>query len=227
MVVDDHELLRSGFSLVLNSCDGIQVVAEANDGDQAIRRLREIEQDGGVDVILMDIRMPGMDGLEATRRIVASGSPARILVLTTFDVDEYALEAVRAGASGFLLKDVPAADLERAVRTVAAGDAALSPRVAGLLMRHVASAAVTRAPLPGPDLSALTARESEVLQLVARGLSNAEVASALVLSEATVKTHVSRMLLKLGLRDRVQAVVTAYEAGLVTPGTTSDGRPGT
>jgi DNA-binding NarL/FixJ family response regulator len=214
MVVDDHELLRTGFAMVLGSREGITVVAEAGDGAAAIRRLREVD----VDVVLMDIRMPGMDGLEATRRIVASGSRARLLVLTTFEVDEYALEAIRAGASGFLLKDVPADDLERAVRAVAAGEAALSPRVARLLMDHVAAHAVPRPAAPGVDVSSLTSREVEVLRLVARGRSNAEIAGTLTLSEATVKTHVSRILLKLGLRDRVQAVVAAYEAGLVTPG---------
>jgi DNA-binding NarL/FixJ family response regulator len=214
MVVDDHELLRSGFSMVLDSRAGIHVVAQAGDGAEAIRLLRDVP----VDVILMDVRMPGMDGLEATRRIVASGSPARLLVLTTFDLDEYALEAVRAGASGFLLKDVPADELERAVRAVAAGEAALAPRAARLLMRHVASVPPIRPRPAGPDLSVLTPREAEVLRLVAHGLSNAEIAATLVLSEATVKTHVSRVLLKLGLRDRVQAVVAAYEAGLVAPG---------
>jgi DNA-binding NarL/FixJ family response regulator len=224
MVVDDHELLRSGFAMVLGSRPGIEVVAEAGDGAEAIRRLAQAEQDGGVDVVLMDIRMPGMDGLEATRRIIASGSAARLLVLTTFEVDEYVLDAVRAGASGFLLKDAPADDLERAVRAVAAGESALSPRIATLLMRHVARASATLPRSAGPDLAALTAREAEVLRLVAGGLSNTEVAAALVLSEATVKTHVSRILMKLGLRDRVQAVVAAYEAGLVTPG---DGARGT
>lgn len=220
MVVDDQELLRAGFAMVLEGHQGIEVVAQAADGAEAVARC--VHHD--IDVILMDIRMPGMDGIETTRRIVASGSPARIIILTTFDLDEYAFDAVAAGASGFLLKDVRPDELARAVRVVASGDAVLAPRITQLLMHHVAEQRAARQAgaaeaAARPDLGALTAREREILAFVARGMSNTEIAAHLVLSEATVKTHVSRIFTKLGLRDRAQAVVLAYEAGLVTPGT--------
>jgi DNA-binding NarL/FixJ family response regulator len=212
MVADDHELLRAGFAMVLEGQDGIEVVAQAAGGAEAVLLCAAME----VDVVLMDVRMPGMDGLEATRRIAAAGRRARIIILTTFDLDEYALEAVRAGASGFLLKDVPPPELAAAVRIVAGGDAILTPRITQLLMQTLAREQRTSLRTgPRPDLSALTGREREVLTIVARGLSNAEIAAVLQLSEATVKTHVSRILTKLGLRDRAQAVVVAYESGVM------------
>jgi DNA-binding NarL/FixJ family response regulator len=211
LVVDDQALVRGGFSMILESEPDITVVGEAADGVEAVRVVAEQSPD----VVLMDVRMPRMDGIEATRRITAAGR-ARVLVLTTFDLDEYVYDAVRAGASGFLLKDVRPRDLAHAVRTVAAGDSLVAPAVTRRLL-----AEFVRRPPAGrraERLAALTEREVEVLALMARGWSNAELAADLVLSETTVKTHVTRILTKLGVRDRVQAVVVAYETGLVVPG---------
>jgi DNA-binding NarL/FixJ family response regulator len=208
LIADDQALVRGGFRLILEGRPDIEVVGEAEDGDQAVRLARELEPD----VILLDIRMPNLDGIEATRRIAASGSPARVLVLTTFDLDEYVYGAVRAGASGFLLKDVRPAELVDAVRVVAAGNALLGPTVTTRLLERFAD------PVPARDaaaLGSLTEREREILRLLASGLSNAEIAAQLVVGETTVKTHVSNLLRKLGVRDRVQAVILAYENGLV------------
>lgn len=216
LLVDDQPLLRMGFRLVLDDEDDLTVVGEAGDGAEALRQVAALQPD----VVLMDVRMPGTNGIEATQRIVASGSPSRVLILTTFDLDEYAFAALRAGASGFLLKDARPAELTDAIRAVATGDAVVSPRVTRrmleLFAEELPSAAADAAP-PRDDarLAELTQREREVLLAVAEGLSNAEVAQRLFLSEATVKTHVGRILAKLGVRDRVQAVVFAYESGLV------------
>jgi len=211
LLCDDQALVRSGFRMILEAREDIEVVGEADDGAQAL----ELAWRHRPDVVLMDVRMPRLDGVEATRRLVESGSEARVLILTTFDLDEYVYEALRAGASGFLLKDVQPAQLVDAIRVVARGDALLAPSVTRRLLDRFAHT------LPGPpeqpptELSALTEREREVLALLAGGLSNAELAERLFLSETTVKTHVSSILRKLGLRDRVQAVVLAYQAGLV------------
>ena len=211
LVVDDQALVRGGFAMILSAEPNISVVGEAVDGVEAVRAVAEHTPD----VVLMDVRMPRMNGIEATRRITAAGR-ARVLVLTTFDLDEYVYDAVVAGASGFLLKDVRPRDLAHAVRTVAAGDNLVAPTVTRRLL-----AEFVRRPPAGrraERLGALTERELEVLGLIARGWSNAETAAHLVLSETTVKTHVTRILAKLGVRDRVQAVVVAYETGLVVPG---------
>jgi DNA-binding NarL/FixJ family response regulator len=209
VIADDQPLMRAGFRAVLEATGSIVVVGEAADGAGAIRAASEHRPD----VVLMDIRMPGMDGIEATRRLPRH----RVLVLTTFGLDEYIVEAQRAGASGFLTKDVPAAELVAAVRAVAAGDAVLSPAVTRRLLDQVARK-LPRVAAGAPDGTAgLTEREREVLQFLAAGLSNAEIASALVVAEPTVKTHVSNLLGKLGLRDRVQAVIYAYEHGLIAP----------
>ncbi len=214
LLVDDQPLLRTGFRLILQTEPDIEVVGEAADGEVALAQVRALQPD----VVLMDIRMPRMDGVEATRRLGELESPPRVLVLTTYDLDEYVVESLRAGASGFLLKDAPADDLVDAVRVVHRGDAVIAPQVTRRLLdrfaRHLPAptAATSTSSLPQ-----LTDREHQVLLLVARGLSNAEIAAELVLSETTVKTHVSNLLMKLGLRDRVQAVVLAYERGLVTP----------
>ncbi|GAA4966181.1 response regulator transcription factor [Pseudonocardia tropica] len=215
ILVDDQELVRIGFRMALDAVEGITVVGEADDGDTAVETVRSVE----ADVVLMDVRMPRMDGVEATRRIVEAGGP-RILVLTTFDLDEYAYDALRAGAGGFLVKDTPLAELVAAIRHVHAGDAVVAPRTTRRLLEHVLHGRV-----PGPrrrrrvpGLDELTTREHEVLILVARGMSNSEIAGALTLSGGTVKVHVSRILSKLGLRDRVQAVVLAYESGVVGVG---------
>lgn len=211
VIADDQALVRSGFRMILGAA-GIPVVGEASDGAQAVMAVLEHRPD----VVLMDIRMPGMDGLEATRRILAgpAGAHCQIIILTTFDLDQYVYAALTAGASGFLLKDVSPEQLVDAVRMVRSGDALLAPSITRRLVERFAS--VPSAPAAAPsDLSELTPRELEVLQLLARGLSNAELAAELVLSEATVKTHVARILRKLGLRDRVQAVVLAYQTGLV------------
>jgi DNA-binding NarL/FixJ family response regulator len=217
VLVDDQPLLRTGFRMILHATDDVSVVGEAADGGAAVTQVAELKPD----VVLMDIRMPGMDGIEATRRIVASGSTSRVLILTTFDLDEYAFAGLRAGASGFLLKDVPPAELTSAIRAVASGDAVVSPRITReLLDRYATSLPPTggeATPAVHPILSQLTEREGEVLLAIASGLSNAEIAAQLVLSEATVKTHVTRILGKLGLRDRVQVVVLAYEQHLVRP----------
>jgi DNA-binding NarL/FixJ family response regulator len=215
LIVDDQTIVRAGFAALLAAQPDIDVVGECGDGREAVH-LAEVHRP---DVVLMDIRMPGMDGIDATRRIVGepANSATRVLVLTTFDVDEYVYEALSAGASGFLLKDATADDLVSAVRVVARGDALLAPQVTGRLIREFARQRRVR-PRPAPELETLTARETEVLTLIAGGLSNAEIAERLVVSEHTVKTHVARVFTKLGLRDRAQAVVLAYESGLVTPG---------
>jgi DNA-binding NarL/FixJ family response regulator len=215
VVADDQGLVRAGFRLILEADEHIRVVAEAADGDEAVTAVQRLDPD----VVLMDVRMPGLDGIEATRRIVTGGASCRVIMLTTFDLDEYVYAALQAGASGFLLKDVSPEQLVAAVRLVAVGDALLAPSITRRLVERFARPA-TPATIPVPELTSLTLREREVLVLLARGLTNAELASALTVSEATVKTHVARILGKLGLRDRVQAVVLAYETGLVTPGTT-------
>lgn len=214
VIADDQALVRDGFGMILDAQPDIEVVAEASDGHEAVETARAVRPD----VVLMDIRMPGLDGIEATRRLIGDGGAApRILMLTTFDQNEYVYEAMKAGASGFLLKDVRRDELVNAVRVVAAGDALLAP----VLTRRLIEDFVRRPPpgsaAPGP-IAELTDREVEVLRLVARGLSNAEIAAELVVSDATVKTHVARILSKLGLRDRIQAVVLAYETGFVQPG---------
>jgi DNA-binding NarL/FixJ family response regulator len=212
LLADDQELVRSGFRLILELADGIDVVGEAADGREAVRLAKEAQPD----VVLMDVRMPELDGIEATRQLRQAGVDARVLVLTTFDLDEYVYAAMRAGASGFLLKDAPREQLVTAVRTVARGEALLAPTVTKrLIERFVDRPAPVEA---APALAELSARELEVLRLLARGLSNAEIADELIIGEATVKTHVARILRKLGVRDRVQAVVIAYESGVVEPG---------
>ena len=234
VIADDQALVRGGFRLILKAA-AIDVLAEAADGEQAVAAVLEHRPD----VVLMDIRMPRLDGIEATRRIVAAGaSGPRIIILTTFDLDEYVYAALSAGASGFLLKDVTPEHLVAAVQLVRTGDALLAPSITRRLVERfaghpggppappgspastapAASSPAARPGAPGCDMSALTPREHEVLGLIARGMSNAEIAAKLFLSEATVKTHVARILAKLGLRDRVQAVVLAYESGLVSPG---------
>ena len=217
LLVDDQSLLRLGFRMVLEAQPDIEVVGEAGDGAQAVAMTRSLHPD----VVLMDVRMPVLDGIQATRQIVASGSVARILVLTTFNLDEYVFAALRAGASGFLLKDVPPADLLTGIRAVAAGDAVVAPNVTRRLLDalagHLPDPATGRSPTD-QRLAQLTDREQQVLVQVARGHSNAEIAQLLTVSEATVKTHVGRILTKLDLRDRVQVVVFAYEAGIVHPG---------
>lgn len=209
LIVDDQPLMRAGFRAVLEAAGGIEVVGEAGDGVAAIEAANALDPD----VVLMDIRMPRLDGIEATRRLARH----KVLILTTFGLDDYIVEALRAGASGFVLKDVPAEELVNAVRVIGAGEALLSPAVTRQLLDRVAR----RLPAPvamQPDaLAELTEREREVLELLARGLSNSEIADVLVVGDATVKTHVSKVLMKLGLRDRVQAVVLAYEIGLVAP----------
>ena len=212
VVADDQALVRGGFRMILDARDDIEVTGEAGDGAEAVELVVRLQPD----VVLMDIRMPGMDGLEATRRIAASGSPTRVVVLTTYDLDEYVFAAVRAGASGFLLKDVRPADLADAVRVVAAGEALLAPSATRRLLDRFAGTLPDPRPTPA-SLEELTERELEVFRLVALALSNEEIAKRLVLTEATVKTHVSSVLRKLGLRDRVQAVVHAYDVGLVRP----------
>jgi DNA-binding NarL/FixJ family response regulator len=213
VLVDDQAMIRTGLRMVLAAEPDIEVVGEAADGAEGVRVVTEQRPD----VVLLDVRMPGMDGLEAARRMTAADQPTRIVVLTTFDEDEYVTEALRLGVSGFLLKVAPPEDLVAAVRTVAAGHGMLDPAVTLRVIERFAGV-----PTPHPEraaeLATLTDRETDVLTLVAHGLSNAEIAARLYLGEATVKTHVSRLLLKLGLRDRVQAVAFAYESGLITPG---------
>ncbi|MFC4005331.1 response regulator [Prauserella oleivorans] len=212
LVVDDQELMRVGFRMVLGAQDDIDVAGEAGNGNEAVRLAGELRPD----VVLMDVRMPVLDGVEATKRIVEAGT-SKVLVMTTFDLDEYVYAALQNGASGFLLKDTPPDDLVSALRSVAAGDAVVSPAVTKrLLDRFIGSGQL--APRDASALDVLTDREREVLTQVAKGLSNAEIAEVLFLSEATVKTHVGRILAKLGLRDRVQAVVFSYETGLTRPG---------
>lgn len=215
LLVDDQPLLRMGFRLILEGEDDLSIVGEASDGAEAVRQVRDLAPD----VVLMDVRMPVLDGIEATRAITAAGASARVIILTTFDVDEYAFAGLQAGASAFLLKDVAPAELIQAVRVVASGDAVVAPRVTQrLLETYVRGAVRPAASTPrDPLLEELTPRETEMLEAMAEGLSNAEIAHRYFLSEATVKTHVRRILTKLHLRDRVQAVVYAYETGLVVP----------
>jgi len=213
VIADDQGMVRSGFSVLLNAQPDIEVIGEAVNGQEAVTQAASLHPD----VILMDVRMPVLDGLQATRQITAMDDPPKILVLTTFDLDDYVYEALRSGASGFLLKDASARELAEAVRLVAAGDALLAPGVTRRLIAEFARMGAPRAP-SRKQLDGLTERESEVLALVARGMSNGEIADHLVVAEQTVKTHVSRILMKLGLRDRTQAVVLAYESGLVHPG---------
>jgi DNA-binding NarL/FixJ family response regulator len=216
LIADDQALVRAGFRMILDAEEDIDVVGEASDGNEAVEQARRLEPD----VVLMDIRMPELDGIEATRQVVGIGGelPPRVLMLTTFDLNEYVYEALRAGASGFLLKDVPPEELAAGIRVVARGDALLAPSITRRLIHEFARATPASAPPRGFD--ELTAREVEVFKLVARGLSNAEIAAELIVSETTVKTHVARLLMKLGLRDRVQAVVLAYESGVAVPGGT-------
>jgi DNA-binding NarL/FixJ family response regulator len=219
LVADDQELVRAGFCVILDAAEGISVVGEAANGAEAVAGAAEHRPD----VVLMDIRMPGMNGLEATRLITGDGTAGgpRVVMLTTFDLDDYVYEALRAGASGFLLKDAPRHDLIAAVRAAAAGDGMLAPSVTRMLIE----AFVRRPPATSPSpsrLASLTARERDTLLLLARGRSNAEIAGDLFVSEATVKTHIGHLLAKLGLRDRVQAVILAYETGMVVPGSPPD-----
>ena len=212
-IADDHALVRAGFRALIEAEPGLEVVGEAADGAEAIELARTAEPD----VVLMDIRMPGTDGVAATGQITSrevTGRPVRVLILTTFDLDEYVYAALRAGASGFLLKDTPPAELLAAIRIIAAGDALLAPSIARKLIREFARQAP---PSPRPALDVLTDREQDVLALVARGLSNAEIATELFITLATVKTHVSRLLTKLAARDRAQLIVIAYESGFVAP----------
>jgi DNA-binding NarL/FixJ family response regulator len=210
LVADDQAMVRAGFRLLLSGEQDIEVVAEASNGLEAVEKAVRFEPT----VVLMDIRMPELDGLEATRRILAADGAARVLILTTFDLDEYVYEALRAGASGFVLKDDPPEQLVAAIRTVAAGDALLSPAITRRVIREFTRAA---RPAPPKELEELSEREREVFRLIARGLSNAEIGKDLYISETTVKTHVTHIFQKLDLRDRVQAVVLAYQAGLVEP----------
>jgi DNA-binding NarL/FixJ family response regulator len=215
LIADDQELVRAGLRMILEVQDDLNVVGEAGDGAEAVEAARTLDPD----VVLMDVRMPETDGIEATRRLLAGGSHARVLMLTTFDADEYVYDAMKAGASGFLLKNAPPIQLVAAVRATAAGEAQLAPAIVQRMVEEY-----LRRPQPGtirpPGLDDLTGRELDVLKLLARGLSNTEIAAELFLSEATIRTHVSRILGKLGLRDRTQAVVLAYESGLVQPGET-------
>ncbi|MGW9414211.1 response regulator [Arthrobacter cupressi] len=216
-LVDDQQLVRSGFGMLINSQPDLEVVAEAGNGFDAVRALSAT----AADVVLMDVRMPGMDGIEATRRILELSRDPKIVVLTTFDLDEYALAAIEAGASGFLLKDAPPEELLEAIRTVHRGDAVIAPSTTRRLLDHVAPLLRARTPERNGHAAAverLTAREREVFELIAQGRSNPEIAADLYLSEATVKTHVGHILAKLGARDRVQVVVIAYETGVVSPG---------
>jgi DNA-binding NarL/FixJ family response regulator len=211
VLADDQTLVRTGFRMIIDARDDLEVVGEASDGQEAVRLTQDLEPD----VVLMDVRMPVLDGIEATRRIAHAGSRARVLVLTTWDLDAHVVAALRAGASGFLLKDIRPAELADAIRLTARGDALLAPAVLGrVLDRYLRT---EPDPAPPPALAVLSAREREVLTLVGQALSNAEIAARLRLSEATVKNHVTALLRKLGLRDRVQAVVAAYDHGLVRP----------
>jgi DNA-binding NarL/FixJ family response regulator len=219
LVADDQALMRGGFRMILDAQDDIEVVGEAIDGRVAVDKYRR----SSPDVVVMDVRMPAMDGIEATRRLTAADPPARVLILTTFDLDEYVYEALRAGASGFLLKDRPPEELVAAVRVVAAGEALIAPSVTRRLIEEFARR--PEAPRPPEGLADLTDRERDVLALMARGRSNAEIAGDLFIAETTVKTHVGHVLAKLRLRDRAQAVVVAYESGLVHPGEEAGPRP--
>lgn len=209
-IVDDQQLIRAGFRMVVGSQPDMEVVAEAGDGDDALAALAALEPPA--DVVLMDVRMPGRDGIDACAQIAASGD-TRVIILTTFDLDEYVVAAVKAGASGFLLKDAPPEELLAAIRTVHAGDAVMAPSATRRVLTRLVS--TLRDPAPHPGIDTLTEREREVLVLMARGLSNQEICETLVLAEPTVKTHVGKILAKLGARDRVQAVVAAFESGLV------------
>jgi DNA-binding NarL/FixJ family response regulator len=212
VIADDQAMVRAGFAALLDSQPDLEVTGQAGDGEEAVTLVAALSPD----VVLMDVRMPVLDGIAATRRIVEAGSGAAIVMLTTFDLDDYVLEAIRAGASGFLLKDAPPGDLLQAIRVVAGGEALLAPRVTRRLIERFAALPDRRSPAP-EALGSLTAREREVLVEVARGRSNTEIATELTIAEQTVKTHVSRVLAKLGLRDRAQAVMAAYESGLVVP----------
>lgn len=221
MLVDDQQLVRAGFRMVIDSQPDMEVVGEASDGGEAVAVAQErLGDDGlGIDIVLMDVRMPTMDGLEATERILnLDGDHVRVIMLTTFDVDEYVLQAIKVGASGFLLKDAPPEHMLTAIRTVFAGDAVIAPSSTRRLIEQLSGVLPTEDAVDGAMLDVLTDREREVLMLMARGLSNAEIAADLFVSQATVKTHVGRVLAKLHARDRVQAVVLAYESGLVRPG---------
>ena len=211
VIVDDQPLLRAGFSMILQSVDDLELVGEASNGREAIEMVAAQQPD----VVLMDIRMPELDGVEATRRITAVPNAPAVLMLTTFDLDEYVYASLRAGASGFLLKDAPGDDLLDAIRVVANGDALIAPSVTRRLINDFVAAPVAST---NPGLAELTDRENDVLLLMARGLSNSEIATELILGETTIKTHVGRILMKLGARDRVQAVIAAYEAGVISPG---------
>jgi DNA-binding NarL/FixJ family response regulator len=214
LIVDDQALVRAGFRMILDAEPEIDVVGEAADGIAGLEAARSLRPD----VVLMDIRMPELDGLEATRRMTSGGEGPRVLILTTFDLDEYVYEALRSGASGFLLKDTPPEQLVQAITVVAEGEALLAPSITKRLIEEFVRTGGTTHAEPPPGIQELTSRELEVLRLIARGLSNAEIAKELFVSETTVKTHVARVLMKLNLRDRVQAVVLAYESGLVQPG---------
>jgi DNA-binding NarL/FixJ family response regulator len=220
LLADDQAMVRAGFAMILDAQPDIEVVGEAEDGEQAVAEAGRLAPD----VIVMDIQMPRLDGVSATRAIAQRTGAARVLVVTTFDIDDYVFQALRAGASGFLLKNAPPEDLVRAVRVVAAGDSLLAPRVTTRLIEAFCE---QPAPPPAPprELEQLTTREREVLTLLAQGLSNREIAEGLVVSHGTVRTHVARILMKLDLRDRVQAVVLAYETGIITPGNTGRTRP--
>jgi DNA-binding NarL/FixJ family response regulator len=218
LVADDQALVRVGLRKILEAEPEVDVVGEAADGEDAVERARELRPD----VVLMDIRMPVLDGIEATRRIVSSQPATRVLVLTTFGLDTYVFEALRAGASGFMLKDAPPEEIAAAVRIVASGDALLAPAVTRAVVEEFARRTPSTPPAPPPAVAELTPREQEVLGLLVRGLSNPEICERLFISDATAKTHVARILQKLGVRDRVQAVIYAYESGLVSPGGLSD-----
>ena len=220
LVVDDEPLVRGGVRMILETEDDIEVVGEALDGNDALERTRALTPD----VVILDIRMPGMDGIETTRQLLQRANAPRVLILTTFDLDEYVYEAMKAGASGFILKNVPPAKLVDAVRTIAGGDALLAPTITRRMIERFVQRAPAASGRP-PQLAELTERELDVLRLIARGLSNAEIAASLFLSEATVKSHVNRVLSKLDLRDRTQATVLAYETGLVEPGDAARASP--
>jgi DNA-binding NarL/FixJ family response regulator len=214
LIVDDQALVRAGFRMILDAEPEIDVIGEAADGIAGLEAARSLRPD----VVLMDIRMPELDGLEATRRLTSGGEGPRVLILTTFDLDEYVYEALRSGASGFLLKDTPPEQLVQAITVVAEGEALLAPSITKRLIEEFVRTGGAKQTEPPPGIQELTSRELEVLRLIARGFSNAEIAKELFVSETTVKTHVARVLMKLHLRDRVQAVVLAYESGLVQPG---------
>jgi DNA-binding NarL/FixJ family response regulator len=213
LVADDHQVVRAGFAELLDTQPDFTVVGTAADGAEAVRACHQLTPD----IVLMDVRMPGMDGIQATRQLTAGDDGPRVLILTTFDLDDYVYDALRAGASGFLLKDVTAERLFDAVRVIAAGQALLAPAITRRLISEFAQQHRNSDASPLPTLGVLTPRETQVLRLIAEGLSNLEIATRLVVTEQTVKTHVSRLLTKLGLRDRTQAVITAYETGLITP----------